>query len=47
MYWHARHAHQLERLYEEQDASWQPISASGLPGELAWEEFLAASSGSR
>ncbi|WP_327372275.1 endonuclease domain-containing protein [Streptomyces sp. NBC_01217] len=47
MYWHARHKHQLERPYEERDDSWQRIGVGGMPGELTWEEFIAASSGSR
>ncbi|MFJ6053603.1 endonuclease domain-containing protein [Streptomyces sp. NPDC092307] len=47
MYWHARHTHQRERPYDERDNSWQHIGASGLPGELTWDEFLAASIGSR
>lgn len=30
--------------YEERDNSWKQIGANGLPGDLTWEEFVAASS---
>ncbi|GEB60070.1 endonuclease domain-containing protein [Streptomyces gardneri] len=48
MFWRARHKHRLERPAEEwNDESWQRIGPDGLPGELTWEEFAAASSDCR
>ncbi|MFH0179121.1 hypothetical protein [Streptomyces cacaoi] len=47
MFWQARDKHQEGRPYEEWDGSWKRIGASGLPGELTWDEFVAARSGIR
>lgn len=45
MFWQARAKHQEGRPYEECDDSWKRISSNGLPGELTWDEFIAARSG--
>ncbi|MGW2777317.1 endonuclease VII domain-containing protein [Streptomyces olivaceoviridis] len=47
MYWHACQKHQEQRHYEDWNDSWQRIGAQGLPGDLTWEEFMAAHSGRR
>ncbi|MFF3710339.1 endonuclease domain-containing protein [Streptomyces phaeochromogenes] len=47
MFRQARDKHQEGRPYEEWDDSWKRIGASGLPGELTWDEFVAARSGIR
>ncbi|MDX3781427.1 endonuclease domain-containing protein [Streptomyces europaeiscabiei] len=47
LFWQARQKHQEGRPYEEWDDNWKRIGASGLPGELTWDEFVAARSGER
>ncbi|MDQ0577883.1 endonuclease domain-containing protein [Streptomyces rishiriensis] len=47
MFWQARDKHQEGRPYEEWDDSWKHLGASGLPGELTWDEFVGARSGIR
>ncbi|KFG10875.1 endonuclease domain-containing protein [Streptomyces scabiei] len=47
MFWQARDKHQEGRPYEEWDDRWKRIGASGLPGELTWDEFIAARSAER
>ncbi|MFJ1610408.1 endonuclease domain-containing protein [Streptomyces sp. NPDC088253] len=42
LFWQARHKQTEGRPYEEWDDSWTRIGASGLPGELTWDEFVAA-----
>ncbi|MGW1364499.1 endonuclease domain-containing protein [Streptomyces chartreusis] len=44
MFDQARQKAQEGRPYEEWDDSWRQIQANGLPGNLTWEEFVAASS---
>ncbi|MER5618688.1 endonuclease domain-containing protein [Streptomyces sp. NPDC002215] len=44
MFYQARHKAHDGRPYEERDNSWKQIGANGLPGDLTWEEFVAASS---
>ncbi|MFD5079551.1 endonuclease domain-containing protein [Streptomyces sp. NPDC058371] len=47
LFWQARQKHQEGRPYEEWDDSWKRIGVGGLPGELTWDEFVAARSGTR
>ncbi|MET7571263.1 endonuclease domain-containing protein [Streptomyces sp. NPDC005492] len=47
LFWQARLKHQEGRPYEEWDDRWKRIGVGGLPGELTWDEFLAARSGAR
>lgn len=42
LYWQARHKHQKERPPEKWDDRWTRIGTRGLPGTLAWDEFVAA-----
>ncbi|MET9425858.1 endonuclease domain-containing protein [Streptomyces sp. NPDC006540] len=44
MFGQARRKAQEGRPYEEWDESWKQIGPNGLPGDLTWEEFVAASS---
>lgn len=43
MFGQARHKPQDGRPYEDWDDSWKQVGASGLPGDLTWEEFVASS----
>ncbi|MGW0761081.1 hypothetical protein ACWD1Y_32170 [Streptomyces sp. NPDC002814] len=44
MFSQARHKAQYGRPCEEWDDTWKVVGANGLPGDLTWEEFVAASS---
>lgn len=44
MFSQARHKAQDGRPYEEWNDTWKSVGANGLPGDLTWEEFVAASS---
>ncbi|WP_234335401.1 MULTISPECIES: hypothetical protein [Streptomyces] len=44
MFNQARHKAQDRRPYEEWNDAWKVIGANGLPGDLSWEELIAASS---
>ncbi|MFI9588327.1 hypothetical protein ACIHCQ_42595 [Streptomyces sp. NPDC052236] len=44
MFNQARYKAQEGRPYEEWDDTWREIGANGLPGDLTWEEFVAAAS---
>ncbi|MCX4444841.1 endonuclease VII domain-containing protein [Streptomyces sp. NBC_01789] len=47
MYWYACQKHREQRRYEDWNDSWQRIGVHGLPGDLTWDEFMAAHSGRR
>ncbi|MEV0694072.1 hypothetical protein [Streptomyces sp. NPDC050388] len=40
----ARHKAHDGILYDEWNDAWQRVGVNGLPGDLTWEEFVAASS---